>query len=249
MRNSILLPVLIATAFLLAASANFGSEADELRGKAQAMKRQAAELKERGRVKVAEDLARKAVEFAEAAERSEGKHPKVSGEEVEKLQGLLKDLHEKQRRMKESGASPKELAEVQERIDKTEAEFARLRLAQRGYFTGGRGPQAPELPMPEMMAQLEEAGRKIKHLRIAAENLHAVGADDLASQLMKQVDEMERAAREAKMRMMEEAKRRGGPEMGGVPAQIEELRREVGRLREEMKELGQHVKELERSRR
>jgi prefoldin subunit 5 len=60
---------------------------------------------------------------------------------------------------------------------------------------------------------------------------------------------MERAAREAKMRMMEEAKHRGGPEMGGIPAQIEELRREVGRLREEMKELGQHVKELERARR
>jgi polyhydroxyalkanoate synthesis regulator phasin len=100
-----------------------------------------------------------------------------------------------------------------------------------------------------MIAKLEEAGRKIKHLRIAAENLHAAGADDLARQLLKQVDEMERAAREAKMRMMEEAKHRGGPEMGGIPAQIEELRREVGRLREEMKELGQHVKELERARR
>ena len=102
--------------------------------------------------------------------------------------------------------------------------------------------------MPEMMAQLEEAGRKIKHLRIAAENLRAVGADDLANQLMKQVEEMERAAREAKMRMTEEARHRGGPEMGGIPAQIDELRQEVVGFGRKCKELGQHVKELERAR-
>ena len=243
MRTGVILTVMFVM-LIAVAPRLIASEADELREKVQAMKRQAAELKERGRVKAAEDLARKAAELAEAAERLEGKHSKVSGEEVEKLQGLLKDLHEKQRRMKESGASPKELAEMQVRIAKTEAEFAHLRLAQIRHFAEGRGPH----PMPEMMAQLEEAGRKIKHLRIAAENLHAAGADDLAKQLMKQVDEMERAAREVKMRMMEQSKQRGVPEMGGLPAQIEELRREVGRLREKMKELGQRVKELERAR-
>ena len=105
------------------------------------------------------------------------------------------------------------------------------------------------MPHPDMMAKLEETGRRIKHFRIAAENLHAAGADDLAKQLMEKAEIMEREAREAKMRMMEEAERHVGPEMGGIPAQIEELRREVGRLREEMKELGQHVKELERARR
>ena len=223
------------------------SEADELRGKAQAMKKEAVELKERGRVKAAEDLAREGGRVAEAAERLEGKPQKVSGEEIEKFEGHLKDLHDKQRRMKEAGASPEIIAKMQEQIAKTEQEFARLRLARR-KFAEGRGPGAPERLMPEMMGQLEEAGRKIKHLRIAAENLHAAGADDLANQLMKQVDEMERAAHEAKMRMMEEAKHSGGPEMGGLPTQIEELRREVGRLREEMKELGQHVKDLERAR-
>lgn len=247
MRKVVVLSVMFVMFFAVAPRL-IASEADELREKAQAMKRQAAELKERGRVKAAEDLARKAAELAEAAERLEGKHPKVSGEEVEKLQGLLRDMHEKQRRMKEAGASPKELAEMQMRIAKTEQEFARLRVAQVRQFAGGRGPGVLEHPTPEMMAQLEEAGRKIKHLRIAAENLHAAGADDLARQLMKQADEMERAAHEAKMRMMEKVKRHGGPEIGGIPAQIEELRREVGRLREEMKELGQHVKELERAR-
>jgi DNA repair exonuclease SbcCD ATPase subunit len=207
------------------------------------MKRQVLELKERGRVDAAEDLARKAAELAEAAERMEGKRPRGSEEQIDKLQGLLKDLHEKQRRMKEARAPEKDFAEIQERIAKTERELDGLRAAHKGRVEGRRGPG----PHPEMIAQLEEAGRKIKHLRVAAENLHAVGADDLAKQLMKQVDEMEQAAREAKMRMTEGTKRHG-PEMGDIPGQIEELRREVGRLREEMKELGQHVKELERAR-
>ncbi len=138
---------------------------------------------------------------------------------------------------------------MQERIAKTEQELAHLRFFQARQFAEGRGPGTQETLRPEIVAQLEEAGRKIKHLRIAAENLRAVGADDLANQLMKQVDEMERAAREAKMRMMEQARQHGVPEMGGLPTQIEELRREIGQLREEMKELKRHVKELERARR
>jgi len=246
-RKSIFVPVLIATAFLLTASATFGSEADELREKAQAMTRKAVELKERGRVKAAEDLARKAGELAEAAERLEGKRPKVSGEEIEKLQGHLKDLLDKERRMKESRAPERDLAEIRDRIAKTERALDGLRAAHKRHVEGRKGP-GPH-PMPEMMTKLEEAGRRIKHLRIAAENLHAAGAADLAKQIMEKAEIMEREAREAKMRLMREAEHRGGPEMGGIPAQIEELRREVGRLREEMKELGQHVKELERARR
>ena len=62
---------------------------------------------------------------------------------------------------------------------------------------------------------------------------------------------MEREAREAKTHLVREAERRAAFEMGSIPArieQIEELRREVGRLREELKGLGQHVKDLERTR-
>jgi hypothetical protein len=244
MRKIIVLVAALVALFTVAPRL-IASEADELREKAQAMKREAAELKERGHVKAAEDLTRKAAELAEAAERLKGNRPKVTEEEIEKLHGHLKDLLDKERRMKEARAPEKDLAEIRERIIKTERELDGLRGAFKRQIEAKKGPGFH----PEMIAKLEEAGRKIKHLRIAAENLHAAGADDLARQLLKQVDEMERAAREAKMRMMEEAKHRGGPEMGGIPAQIEELRREVGRLREEMKELGQHVKELERARR
>ncbi len=100
-----------------------------------------------------------------------------------------------------------------------------------------------------MMAQLEETGRRIKHFRIAAENLHAAGADDLARQLMEKAEIMERESREAKNRMMEEAERRRGPEGGAIPAQLEEVRQELRKLRAELDELRQRVKELDRPRR
>jgi polyhydroxyalkanoate synthesis regulator phasin len=244
MRKSIFVPVLIATAFFLTASATFGSEADELREKAKMAKQEAAELKKLGRTEESGKLARKAKELLEAAERLEEKGPKVSEEEIEKLQGRLKDLLDKQRRMKEARAPERDLAEIRERIVKTGRELDGLRGAFKRQVEGRKGPG----PHPEMMVKLEEAGRRVKHLRIAAENLHAAGAADLAREIMEKAEAMEREAREAKMRTMEEAKHRGGPDMGGVPAQIDELRREVGRLREEMKELGQHVKQLERAR-
>jgi len=206
------------------------------------LKREAVQLKDRGRVNAAEDLARKAADLAEAAERLDRRDPKVSEREIDSLRGQLKDLLDKQHRMKETGASERDLAEIGERIAKTEREIDGLvagykRQAQSRKDLG---------PHPEMMAKLEEAGRRVKHLRTAAENLHAAGADDLARQIMEKAEAIEREAREAKMRMMEEAGPRGGPEMGGIPTQIDELRREVGRLREEMRELGRHVKELER---
>jgi len=73
MRKSIFVPVLIATAFLLTASATFGSEADELREKAKMAKQEAVELKNLGRMEESEKLARKAKELLEAADRLEGK--------------------------------------------------------------------------------------------------------------------------------------------------------------------------------
>jgi hypothetical protein len=245
MSKSILVPVLVATVLLLTASATIGSEADELREKAKLAKQEAVELKNLGRSEESEKLARKATELLEAAERLEGKRPKVSEEEIEKLHGHLKDSVEKERRLKESRAPERELAEIRERIAKTERELHMLPFGAKGKG----GPEAEEQRKHEMMARLEEAGRHITHLRIAADHLREVGAHDLAGQLMEKAEVIEREAREAKMRMAMDAAHREGLEQGGIPAQLEELRREVGRLREELKELGQHVKELERARR
>ncbi len=194
MRTVVVSGVMVAVLFAVAPGL-FASEADELREKAQAMKKEAVELQERGRVDAAEALARKANELMEFAARSEKDRPKVSPEEIEKLKGVLKDMIAKERKMKESGASGQELAEMQVRIAKTEQEIAKLHALRGGPSAGRRGPKGPEGRMPGMAEQLEDVGRRVKHFRIAAENLRAAGADDIARQLMMQADEMERAAR------------------------------------------------------
>jgi hypothetical protein len=236
--------VLVFAAFLLAVSATFGSEADELREKAKMARQEVAELKKQGRNEESEKVARKAVELAQAAEKAVADRPKVSPAEIEKLQGRLKELVEKQRQLKDGHAPERQIKEVAEQITKMEREI-------HGLLAGARekkGPNPEEQRQREIAGKFEEAGRRITHLRIAADHLRDAGAQDLAVQVMQQAAKMEREAHEAKIHMAAEAEHRGHVEPGSIPAQLDELRREVGRLREEMKEIGQHVKELERGR-
>jgi myosin heavy subunit len=244
MNKSIFVPMLVFAAFLLSFSATFGSAADELREKAGMARQQAAELKKQGRNEEAEKVARKAAELAQAAEKAVGDRPKVSPAEIEKLQGRLKELVEKQRQLKDAHAPERQIKEFAEQIAKTERELHGLRAGAREKG----GPSPDEQHKREMAGKLEEAGRRITHLRIAADHLRDAGMQDLAGQLMQQAEKMEREVHEAKMHMVAEAEHRGHVEPGNLPAQLDELRREVGRLREEMKALGQHVKELERGR-
>jgi hypothetical protein len=255
MNRSIFVPMLVFAAFLLSFSATFGSEADELREKAKMARqeaaekagmarREAAELKKQGRNEEAEKVARKAAELAQAAEKAVADRPKVSPAEIEKLQGRLKALVEKQRQLKDAHAPERQIKEVAEQITKMERELQGLRAGAREKM----GPNPEEQRQREMVGQLEEAAHRITHLRIAADHLRDAGMQDLAAEVMQQAEKMEREVHEAKTHMAAEAEHLGHVESGNIPVQLEELRREVGRLREEMKTLGQHVKELEQGR-
>lgn len=252
MRRSIVVPMLFIAAMFLSVGVTNGSESDELREKAKMVKKEAAERAKAGRGEEAEKLARKAAELMEAAERLEGKGPKGPKPEsagdrirVEKFRGLLKDMVDKERRMKESGASEKDLDEIRERIAKAKAEFAQSGFPRRFGGLKGPGPFGPALP--EMMAKLEETGRRIKHLRTAAENLREAGADDLARDVMEKAEQMEREAREAKMRFTKEKEHPPAPKMGPFGGPLLEMRQEIDRLRAELNELRQRVKELEQA--
>lgn len=128
-----------------------GSESDELRQRAMAAKKEAAELAKAGRGEEAEKHARKATELLEAAERLERERPKEPkpaasdrGKE-EKFPARLRELVEKERRMRESGASEKDLKEIREQIAKARAEFGRARGER--SFGGPRGPGMVGPPM------------------------------------------------------------------------------------------------------
>lgn len=218
----------------------FASEADELRKRAKAMRKEASVLAERGNKEQAERLEKEAVALLEAAERMElktkgrgekGDRPDID-KEVRQLKGRLYDLLAKKQKLKEAKAPEKALAEVREQIAGTERELQTIQAHHAGRV---------ELP-PEFRDQaekLEAATRRIHHLRVAAQNLKMAEAHELAHEIMKKAESMERDVQERKKRLAAEIQKAHGGEHG--PDVVRELRAEIERLRAEVKELRQKV--------
>lgn len=211
-------------------------QADELREKARAIQKEATAWADRGRVEAAERLMRLVTELLEEAERQEvrarekGPRPEVE-REIGRLKERLQDLLARERQLREDDAPEPERAEVREQIAGTERELAALRER-----------IDPGTPGPEFEAQarkIEEAARRIHHIRIAAENLKAAEAHDLAMKLVEKAEVMERDLREAKERLAREMDRRGKPDPRD--AEIRELREQNERLRAEIQELRRNL--------
>ena len=103
-------------------------------------------------------------------------------------------------------------------------------------LAGGRQPR------PEFEAQarkIEEAARRLHHIRVAAENLKAAGIHDVAMKLTEQADKMEREIGEVKERLAREMERSGSPDPRD--AEIRELRNQNERLQTEIRELRQKL--------
>lgn len=227
---------MIVGLLLLCGGVLFASEADELRERAKAMRKEASVMAERGNKEQAERLEKESVKLLEAAERMELK-AKGSGEpgidkEVRHLKDRLQDLLAQEKKMREAKAPEKELAAVREQIAGTERELHTIHAHHAGH---GKLP-------PEFHAQaekLEVASRRIHHLRVAAENLKMAEAHDLAHQLMEKAEAMEREVQEGKKRLAAEIQKVHGGEHG--PDVVRELKEEIERLRAEVKELRQKV--------
>jgi hypothetical protein len=228
---------LILALLLGGATALRASEADELRDKARAIQKEAAALAERGGTEAAERLERQARELIREAERRElqakreAPRPEIE-REIGHLKERLQDLLLKQKKLVEAKAPEPERAEVREQIAGTERELNALRQR---LDRGGE-------PRPEFEAQarkIEEAARRIHHIRVAAENLKVAGVHDLAMKLTEQAEKMEREVGEAKERLVREMDRPGGPDHRD--AEIRELRWQNERLQAEIRELRQKL--------
>ncbi len=198
------------------------ADQEDLRAKVAAMQKEAAVLAQQGKKDEAERLLQKIRELVQRAQASGQEQPPLQVERpVARLMRVLEDLRAKERQLRESKASEKDLAEVREMIARTEREIQSRRAG-----GPGAGEQHPEA------RGLEEVARRIHHLRAAAENLKAAGAHGLAGQLMEIAEVMERDLRAARERMTADQ---------GRPAHLEEqvqaLRKEVERLRAEVEEL------------
>jgi DNA repair exonuclease SbcCD ATPase subunit len=213
------------------------SAQDELRDKARAIQKEAASLAERGQTQTAERLTKEAqglvreAERREAQARQEAPRPEIE-QAIGHLKERLQDLLVKQKKLDEAKASERDRAEVREQIAGTERELN----AVRERLAGGRQPR-PEFEA--QVRQIEEAARRIHHIRVAAENLKAAGIHDLAMKLTEQAEKMEREIGEAKERLAREMDRPGGPDPRD--AEIRELRQQNERLQAQIRDLRQKL--------
>ncbi len=166
----------------------------------------------------AEDLKREREELSRRLQEIKERHPKPPAELARKfLERRLEMLTKGAGRLHE--ADRHKVAETMEREAREVAqELERIARAE----TPGRERERDQ-----------ERERRMQHLNVAIDNLHAAGLHDLADKL----------AQEAEQMMREQGP--GGPPHPDVPASVEhDLRGQVDQLRQEMNELRRMMQEL-----
>jgi SMC interacting uncharacterized protein involved in chromosome segregation len=253
MRFSLASGILAGILFVSASGSLLASEVDVLRERAASMRQKAAALAELGKNEQAEQLAKESAELLEAAEKMEsaskgpGKKGKFtkdgeskSDSDLTRLHQRLQELHGIEKKLKSSGKPGPELVEVQEQIERLQSKLKQLHA---------RHDDHKAVP-PDVRAQaekLEAVGRRISHLRVAAQNLKQADEHELAQRMSEKADVMERDLHEARRRMemaMHEAHERRGEARGGGeigPETLQKLVSEIERLRAEVRELRDRI--------
>lgn len=191
MRHLTALAASVILATLITTSA-WSSEADELRAKAKAVQHEAEILAKEGRQEEAEKLFRHVKELLANADKHEAKSPKSSDREIDELHQQLKAIAEKEEHA-EKTKDKEALAVLRKHRANIERELAEHREhhgPKIGHKHVGKHP-------PEMPEKLQEAARRLKHLHVAIENLHAAEMPDLAAQLAEKAEHMERELHQA----------------------------------------------------
>ncbi|MBM4154212.1 MAG: hypothetical protein FJ221_04200 [Lentisphaerae bacterium] len=180
-----------------------------------------AQAGERGRGEAAESEARKERAVRERAE------PRTEVEAMERrLEELKRRIHAlaEEGKREEAGELEREAREVAQNLDR-----ARARGAEAGAREGRPDPDR------------EEIERRLRHMRVAAENLAAAGMEDAAHRILQESEAMERRLREGGGRpgaqppqAPPEALRRHVEELTGV---VRELRQQVERMQQELRSL------------
>lgn len=238
----------------------WSSEADELRAKAKAVQHEAEVLAKEGRQEEAEKLFRHVKELLANADKHEAKSSKPSDREIDELHQQLKAISEKEE-YAEKTRDKESLAELRKHRANIERE-----LAERREHHGRKpGPKHAAKHPPELPEPMQEAARRLKHLHVAIENLHAAQMPDLAKQLAEKAEHMERELHQAheqfakeqraqekekpapvKHKLVEPPMKKLHPELklksAHDHAPVDELREELHRLRAELNELREQVK-------
>jgi hypothetical protein len=193
------------------------SESDELREKAEAVQREAAELAEQGHNDEAANLKRKAMDMLEKAERLEHDRLDQRHPQIMKLNRFLERLRQEEKNLEEVGPAAgveEGLAAIRRAAEEVET---KLRALSQG-------------PPREHRAPEEDIARRLEHMRIAVEHLNQAGLQDIAEHVAQRAEATERE-------LHERHRQQGGDVMHEVMKQLDEMRHEIGRLRDEVNEL------------
>ena len=218
---------LMCVLLLTGATALRASQQDEQQDKLKAIQTKLAALKEQGRTEAIPQLEREAGEIREALRQRGSPQPEIE-REIAHLKERLQELLVKQRKQGE----PSKLERVQAERRELIARIERERAAMMKGLDGGGGLR------PEFEARarsIEESARRLHHVRVAAENLKAAGALDLAGKLTLQAETMEREIGAAKEQLAREMDRAGGPDPRD--AEIRELRQQNELLKARIREM------------
>lgn len=212
----------------------WSSEADELRAKAKAVQKEAEQLAKDGHPEEAEKHFLAVKDLLQAAEKHEQKSSKSASNEIHELHQQLKALTQKEQALKES-KNEDGLAELRKHRAGIERELAELE-EHHGRKSGSKHVGKQPIKLPE---GLEDVARRVKHIHIAIENLHAAGLHDVAEELAKRAEAMKNEVHQAHERAVKE---QPSPKKGKQAEPLDELRHEIQRLRDEMNELRQEIK-------
>jgi vacuolar-type H+-ATPase subunit I/STV1 len=234
---------LLAAAALLCAG-NLGSSLNLQAGEPgspEGLHRQAAELQEQvddlkaaGRHEEAMRLQREIEELWHAAELRADRNRERRVERPGQVQPERRPVQERERMEREEhfrAMHHAEVAELKHEILRLHEELAARspRPPERRFNAPRRHPGEPDFAPPPFAADREERERRIHHVEVAIENLHAAGLHDMAERL---ADELNR-------------RRERLPEPMPHAEALERVTHELHELRNQMKELRGNLRELQ----
>ncbi|MBI2480391.1 MAG: hypothetical protein HYV60_17670 [Planctomycetia bacterium] len=204
----------IVFAFLAVTAFVWASESDELREKAKMMQREAADLAEHGHKAEATNLKHKAMAMLEEAERLQHAQLGQQHPEIMKLKQWLEKLRQEEKLLGDKAEAGERLADVRREAEQVEAKLRAV----------SQGPHRDQAPPHEDIA------RRLKHMRIAADHLNQAGLHDVAEHVAQRAEAAERE-------LHEQHRHHEGDPIHEIMKQLDGLRHEVGRLRDEVNEL------------
>ncbi len=230
----------VAALFMARAGTALAAEPEpgDLRQQAEQLERKARDLKADGQA----DRAREVMRGAEQLRAKAGKLE----ERGDRVKPPVREEQEVGREFAQPAAGPRELRDARaaaarkRRIEELRRELAQLegrsepgvRPPRAAFERGGRG-ERPLAGQPELQ-------RRLEHLQVAIENLHAAGLHEPAERLAQAAESM---------RPQLDGGPRGMRPPGDAGAEVRELRAQVQDLRQAVRELKRQLEQMNKERR